>query len=140
MKHLLAFLLSFVFSVSVLAQEREGTVSPAAASIRGAAGAPSGSCSPASTGAVGVRIYGGAFYYCNSGTWAAMSGGGGTTINSTNGQLPYRVNSTTFGDSAIASNALNSTYLSVTSGASGAGVAAAPADRKSTRLNSSHRL
>ena len=49
MKHFLAFLLSFVFSVSVLAQEREGTVSPAAASIRGAASAPSGSCSPAST-------------------------------------------------------------------------------------------
>lgn len=127
MKHFLAFLLSFVFSVSVLAQEREGTVSPAAASIRGAASAPSGSCSPASTGAVGVRIYGGAFYYCNSGTWAAMSGGGGTTINSTNGQLPYRVNSTTFGDSAIASNALNSTYLSLTSGASGAGVTVAVA-------------
>lgn len=127
MKHFLAFLLSFVFSVSVLAQEREGTVSPAAASIRGAASAPSGSCSPASTGAVGVRIYGGAFYYCNGGTWAAMSGAGGTTINSTNGQLPYRVNGTTFGDSAIASNALNSTYLSVTSGASGAGVTVAPA-------------
>ena len=127
MKHLLAFLLSFVFSVSALAQgdAREGMVSAAAASIRSAAGAPSGSCSPASTGAVGVRIYGGAFYYCNSGTWAAMSGGGGTTINSTNGQLPYRVNGTTFGDSAIASNALNSTYLSVTSGASGAGVTVA---------------
>ena len=127
MKHFLAFLLSFVFSISTLAQEREGTVSPAAASIRGAASAPSGSCSPASTGAVGVRIYGGAFYYCNGGTWAAMSGAGGTTINSTNGQLPYRVNGTTFGDSAIASNALNSTYLSVTSGASGAGVTVAPA-------------
>ena len=47
MKHFLAFLLSFVFSISTLAQEREGTVSPAAASIRGAASAPSGSCSPA---------------------------------------------------------------------------------------------
>jgi hypothetical protein len=47
---------------------------------------------------------------------------GGTTINSTNGQVPYRVNSTTFGDSAFASNALNSTYLSATSGASGAGL------------------
>ena len=33
-----------------------------------------------------------------------VSGGGGTTINSTNGQLPYRVNSTTFGDSGIFSN------------------------------------
>ena len=53
-----------------------------------------------------------------------FSGSGGTTINSTNGQLPYRVNSTTFGDSALASNALNSTYLSLTSGASGAGVIA----------------
>jgi hypothetical protein len=48
---------------------------------------------------------------------------GGTTINSTNGQVPYRVNSTTFGDSAFASNALNSTYVQATSGASGAGVA-----------------
>ena len=47
---------------------------------------------------------------------------GGTTINSTNGQVPYRVNSTTFGDSAFASNALNSTYLQATSGASGAGL------------------
>ncbi len=46
----------------------------------------------------------------------------GTTINSTNGQVPYRVNATTFGNSAFASNALNSTYLSATSGASGAGV------------------
>lgn len=46
----------------------------------------------------------------------------GATINSTNGQVPYRVNSTTFGDSAFASNALNSTYLSATSGASGAGL------------------
>ena len=55
------------------------------------------------------------------------TGGGGMTINGTNGQLPYRVNSTTFGDSAIASNALNSTYLSVTSGASGAGLTLAPA-------------
>ena len=65
MKHLLAFLLSFVFSVSALAQgdAREGMVSAAAASIRSAAGAPSGSCSPASTGAVGVRIYGGTLSY-----------------------------------------------------------------------------
>ena len=47
---------------------------------------------------------------------------GGTTINSTNGQVPYRVNSTTFGDSAFASNALNSTYLSATSAASGSGL------------------
>jgi len=53
-------------------------------------------------------------------SWAAA--GGGTTINSTNGQLPYRVNGTTFGDSAFASNALNSTYLQATSGASGAGL------------------
>jgi hypothetical protein len=52
---------------------------------------------------------------------------GGTTINSTNGQVPYRVNSTTFGDSAFASNALNSTYLSATSGASGSGLTLAVA-------------
>jgi hypothetical protein len=37
------------------------------------------------------------------------------------------VNSTTFGDSAFASNALNSTYLQATSGASGAGVTLAVA-------------
>lgn len=47
---------------------------------------------------------------------------GGTTINSTNGQVPYRVNSTTFGDSAISSNALNATGISVTSAAAGSGV------------------
>jgi hypothetical protein len=39
----------------------------------------------------------------------------------------FRVNSTTFGDSAFASNALNSTYLSATSGASGAGLTLAVA-------------
>ena len=53
-------------------------------------------------------------------SWA--SSGGGTTINSTDGALPYRVDSTTFGDSGISSNARNSTYLNVTSGASGAGL------------------
>ncbi len=63
----------------------------------------------------------GDLYLCASGVFV-LSGGGGTTINSTNGQLPYRVNATTFGDSALASNALNSTYLSATSGASGAGL------------------
>lgn len=43
----------------------------------------------------------GDLYLCASGVFV-LSGGGGTTINSTNGQVPYRVNSTTFGDSGIA--------------------------------------
>lgn len=84
--------------------------------IKGSATAPSGSC-----GAQRIELTtAGVVWVCASGTWT--SSGGGTTINSTNGQLPYRVNSTTFGDSAFASNALNSTYLSATSGASGAGL------------------
>lgn len=55
---------------------------------------------------------------------AASNGasGSGTTINSANGYLPYRVDGTTFGDSAFASNAFVSTYLQATSGAIGAGL------------------
>jgi hypothetical protein len=34
-----------------------------------------------------------------SGTSGTSGGGGGTTINPTNNYIPYRVNSTTFGDS-----------------------------------------
>jgi hypothetical protein len=59
-------------------------------------------------------------YLRDDGSWQAVNAG--TTINSTNGQLPYRVNATTFGDSAISSNALNQTGISVTSAAAGAGV------------------
>lgn len=55
---------------------------------------------------------------------AASNGasGSGTTINSSNGYLPFRVDGTTFGDSAFASNAFVSTYLQATSGAIGAGL------------------
>ncbi len=89
--------------------------------IKGSATAPSGSCS-----AQQVQLTtAGVVYVCSSGTWA--SSGGGTTINGTDGFVPVRTNSTTFGNSAFASNALNSTYLSATSGASGAGLTLAVA-------------
>ena len=100
------------------------TVTASAIKPNPSASAPSGACPRRNA----VLIDADKIYLCpESGTqnWTEVSGGGGgggTTINSTNGQLPYRVNSTTFGDSAFASNALNSTYLQATSGASGAGL------------------
>jgi hypothetical protein len=94
-----------------------GQTSGPATNIRVFANDPTGNaCSQTSVG-----IYSGTLYLCSGGVYTA-SGGGGTTINPTNGQVPYRVNSTTFGDSAFASNALNSTYLSATSAASGSGL------------------
>ena len=103
------------------------TVTASAIKPNPSASAPSGACLRRNA----VLIDADKIYLCpESGTqnWTEVSGGGGgTTINSTNGQLPYRVNSTTFGDSAFASNALNSTYLQATSGASGAGLTLAVA-------------
>ena len=112
MKAFKILLLLLALGLSVHGQ----AVNVTANKLKGSATAPSGTCS-----AQQVQLTtAGTVYVCASGTWA--SSGGGTTINSTNGQVPYRVNSTTFGDSAFASNALNSTYLSATSGASGAGL------------------
>lgn len=58
----------------------------------------------------------------NDGSGNYSWGGGGTTINSTDGAVPYRVNSTTFGNSGISSNARSTTYLNVASAASGSGI------------------
>lgn len=117
MKAFKTLLLLLALGLSVYGQ----AVNVTANKLKGSATAPSGACS-----AQQVQLTtAGVVYVCASGTWT--SSGGGTTINSTNGQVPYRVNSTTFGDSAFASNALNSTYLSATSGASGAGLTLAVA-------------
>lgn len=113
---LLALALLCLGSVSAWGQ----AVTVTASAIRLASAEPTGPCPSRGL----ARLYTDAIYVCpQSGTqeWAAASGGG-TTINSTDGVLPYRVDSTTFGNSAFASNALNSTYLQATSGASGAGL------------------
>lgn len=112
MKAFKTLLLLLALGLSVYGQ----AVNVTANKLKGSATAPSGACS-----AQQVQLTtAGVVYVCASGTWT--SSGGGTTINSTNGQVPYRVNSTTFGDSAISSNALSATGISVTSAAAGSGV------------------